>query len=143
MYIVIILVFGWTFRSYYGLLILQVILFLIIDRYLISVNYGKTFWIQKSALNYNKFILTKITSYLYIIGRLTYIFYCLYLTPVLFVAQTGFTIDTFVYGIYGEIVNDSNLLKKHTPFGIEINYANGNTDVYSDASYFKGKLIFY
>lgn len=134
---------GWTFRLYYGLLILQVILFLTIDRYLISVNYGKTFWGSKSVVNKKKFIFTKIISYLYIIGRLCYIVYCILVFPISFVAQTGFTIDTFIYGIYGEIVDDSKLLVKHTPFGTEVNYADGLNKVYSNSSYFDGKVIFY
>jgi len=69
--------------------------------------------------------------------------YCILVFPISFVAQTGFTIDTFIYGIYGEIVDDSKLLVKHTPFGTEVNYADGLNKVYSNSSYFDGKVIFY
>lgn len=142
-YISIILIFGWTFRSYLGLIILQVVLFVVLDRYLISVNYSKIFWEQSKVVSYSRFVFAKILSYLFIICRVGYIVYCICAIPVLFAAQTGFTIDTFIYGIYGEIFSKSRLLDKHTPFGTEINYTDGLNKIYSSTAYFNGKVIFY
>lgn len=141
--VVVVLILGWTLRWYTGLLVMQVICFLILDRYLIAVNYSRRFWSGSQTTVRSNIAITRISSYIYITMRCAYLLFCLVLIPVLFMVPSGFTLDTVVYGLYGELKGDRKLLKEHTPFGFEINPAMGAAFRYSKATYFDSRLILY
>lgn len=140
-YIIIVLSTGWTFRWYMGLLILQTIIFLVLDRYLIAVNYNTRFLKNNPLLRPRNIKITKFFSYFYIVVRSTYITFCILFVPLIFIVQLGFTIDTILYGIYAHTKKDETIFDRHTPFGIDINFLEKPYTSFSSKSYFNGKLI--
>ena len=143
LYIAIMVLLGWTLRWYTGLLVLQLAGFLILDRYLIAVNYSPRFWSDAAPVLRSRIVRTRVCSYIYITLRSAYLIGCILLIPMLFLIPAGFTLDTVVYGVYSEIKGDQKILKRHTPFGFELNPAAGAASRFEKATYFDGRLIFY
>ena len=141
LYVIIILSIGWTFRWYIGLLIIQTILFLMLDRYLIAVNYSKRFWKNIPLPQQVDIRIAKFLSYFYVATRLTYITYCILPVPLISVLHFGYTIDTVVCTIHDSVKGKQEMLKRHTPFGTEINFIDNHDTLFSSMTYFDGKLI--
>lgn len=136
----IVLIKGWTFRWYIGGLVLQVLFLLIIDRYLIAVNYSKQFWATASLKTRNTLRATRIISYGYIALRLSFLLYWFIGTGAMLIFPAGFTTDVYVLGIYSEITGNKRAVQKHSPFGTTINATESR---YTTNTYFNGDIITY
>ncbi|HLW42722.1 MAG TPA: hypothetical protein VKY82_10190 [Flavobacterium sp.] len=144
LYIAVILFLGWTFRWYIGLLVIQSLLFLIMDRYFIAVNYNKKYWQEKPLKIRRKIKIIKVFSNLYLLLRIPYIllflFWFIIYPPSLFIAGSN-TIDLTVYGIYVSLINKTKIVERHTPFGTDIHFGHRRYSSFSSKKYFDGKVV--
>lgn len=139
--LIIVVILGWTFRWYPAYLVLQTFCFIILDRYLIAVNYSKEFWQDASQKIKREIKITRVIKIMYLPVRMLFGLLMILMIP--FANVTDFTIETWLYISKGQLTksirNSQQSADISYPFGINVSMSGG----YKITTEEKGKIIIY
>lgn len=149
--LVIVVLLGWTFRWYPAYLVLQTFCFIVLDRYLIAVNYDKKNWKDANEKTKREIKIIRVIRIPYIVLRVMFGLLMILMIP--FANITDYTIETWLYFYKAKITTPKGKLpESEYPFGSEINMYehykvttenNGKTIIFDNYAFYERKLFIF